>query len=98
VKIDHCASDCAAAFRAGVVDIEVQRHVSSLSLQANGGHSKGSAEIVMLRRRSDTLRWRLSRNRESHLRTCRDRWSSYPQIIHAPPQRYPQPPGSTRAV
>jgi hypothetical protein len=83
VKIDHSASYCAAAFQAGVIDIEVQRHVSSLSLQANGGHSKGSAEIAMLRRRSDTLRWRLRRtaNHIFALRTCRDRWSSYPQII-----------------
>jgi hypothetical protein len=32
VKIDHGASDCAAAFWAGVVDVEIQRHVSSLSL------------------------------------------------------------------
>ena len=32
VKIDHGESYCAAAFPAGVIDIEVQRHVSSLSL------------------------------------------------------------------
>jgi hypothetical protein len=90
VKIDHSESYCAAAFWAGVIDIEVQRHVSSLSLQANGGHSKGSAEIVMLRRRSDTLRWRLSRtaNQNFAARVCRDRLSSYPQVIPRPPRRH----------
>ena len=42
MSIDDSASDCAAACRADLIDNEVQRHVSSLSLQANGGHSKGS--------------------------------------------------------
>ena len=90
VKIDDSESYGAAAFWAGVTDSEVQRHVSSLSLQANGGHSKGSAKIVMLRRRSDTLRWRLSRtgNYNFAVRICRDRWSSYPQIIHTPPRQH----------
>ena len=50
VKIDDSVSYCAAACWADVIDSEV--HVGSLSLQANGGHSKGSAKIVKLRRRT----------------------------------------------
>lgn len=46
VKIDDSASYWFAAFRADVIDNEVQSHVSSLSLLANGGHSKGSGKIV----------------------------------------------------
>jgi hypothetical protein len=42
MNIDDGASYRAAACWAGDIDNEVQRHVSSLSLWANGGHSKGS--------------------------------------------------------
>jgi hypothetical protein len=58
VKIDDSVSYGAAACWAGVIDNEI--HVNFLSLWANGGHSKGSAKIVMLRERTDTLRWHLN--------------------------------------
>jgi hypothetical protein len=45
VTIDDSPSYCAAACWTDGIDVEVQRHVSSLSLKANGGHSKGSAEV-----------------------------------------------------
>jgi hypothetical protein len=48
VKIDDSVSYCAAACWAGVIEDEVQSPVNSLSLYSNGGHSKGSAKIVML--------------------------------------------------
>ena len=44
VNVDDSASYCAAACWADDIDNEVQRHVSSLSLQENGGHSKGSTK------------------------------------------------------
>ena len=50
VKIDDSVSYSAAACWAGVIDNEI--HVNFLSLWANGGHSKGSAKIVMLRGRT----------------------------------------------
>ena len=61
VKIDDSVSYCAAASWAGVIDNEVQWHVDSLSLWANGVPSRGSAKILMLRGRSDALRWRPGR-------------------------------------
>jgi hypothetical protein len=61
VKIDDSVPYCAAACRAGIIDNEVQRHVSSLSLWANGEPlSKGSEKMVMLRGRTDALQWRLN--------------------------------------
>jgi|SRR5450631_1733294 hypothetical protein len=36
MKIDDSVPYCAAACRAGIIDNEIQRHVSSLSLWANG--------------------------------------------------------------
>jgi hypothetical protein len=90
VKIDYSASYRAAACWADVIHSEVQRHVSSLSLKANGGPSKGSLKIMMLRGRTDTLQWRLSGTQYCNfaVRICRDRG----QVIHRYPQRYPQPP------
>jgi hypothetical protein len=44
MNIDDSASYCAAACWADDIDNEVQRHVNSLSLWANGGHSKGSGK------------------------------------------------------
>jgi hypothetical protein len=44
MNIDDSASYCAAACWADDIDNEVQGHVSFLSLQANGGHSKGSGK------------------------------------------------------
>jgi hypothetical protein len=87
VKIDDGVSYSTAACRAGVIDSEV--HVGSLSLEANGGPSRGSAKIVMLRGRSGALRWRLNRTTESGLcrAICRDRRArlstDYPQISTA---------------
>jgi hypothetical protein len=49
MTIDDSASYCATARWADVIDNEVQTHVSSLSLQANGGHSKGSAKVYIAR-------------------------------------------------
>jgi hypothetical protein len=49
VTIDDSPSYCAAACWADDIDTEVQRHVSFLSLKANGGHSKGSAEVEVAR-------------------------------------------------
>jgi hypothetical protein len=107
VKIDHSESYCAAAFWAGVIDIEVQRHVSSLSLQANGGHSKGSAKIVMLRRRSDTLRWRLSRTaNQNFARASLSRpFVKLSTDIHSPstdistaPRQHTRSPGPARGL
>src|SRR5450631_1320261 len=85
VKIDDSVSYAAAACCAGVIDNE--NHVNSLSLWANGGHSKGSAKIVMLRGRTDTLRWRLNRTKCSKLRPaiCRHLPVRYPQVIHRLP-------------
>jgi hypothetical protein len=78
VKIDDSLSYCAAAYWADVIDNEVQWHVGSLSLQAIGVPSRGSAKTVMLRGRSDTLQWRLDRTRIYNfaVQICRD------QVIH----------------
>ena len=78
VKIYDGVSYCAAAYWAGVIDNEDQWHVGSLSLQANGVPSRGPAKIVLLRGRSDALRWRLGRTRNCNfaVRICRD------QVIH----------------
>jgi hypothetical protein len=87
VKIDDGVSYGAAACRADVIDGEV--HVRFLSLQANGGPSRGSAKIVMLLERSGALPWRLNRTTESrpYRAICRDlraRLSTdYPQISTA---------------
>jgi hypothetical protein len=45
-----------------------------------GGHSKGSAKIVMLRGRTDALRWRLNRTEYFNfaVRICRDPLVNYP--------------------
>jgi hypothetical protein len=76
VKTDDGASYRAAACWADAIDNEVQRHGSFLSLQANGGPSRESAKIVLLRGRSGALRWRLSRTQNCNfaMRICRDRW------------------------
>ena len=78
VKIDDGVSYCVAACWAGGIDNEDQWHVGSLSLQANGVPSRGPAKIVMLRERSDALRWRLGRTRNCNfaVQICRD------QVIH----------------
>ena len=85
VKIDDSVSYAAAACWAGVIDNE--NHVNSLSLWANGGHSKGSAKIVMLRGRTDTLRWRLDRTEYAKLcpAICRHLRGRLPQVIHRLP-------------
>jgi hypothetical protein len=49
VTIDDSPSYCVAACWADDIDNEVQRHVNSLSLKANGGHSKGSAKVYIAR-------------------------------------------------
>jgi hypothetical protein len=85
VKIDDSVSYCAAACWAGVLDNEI--HVSSLSLQANGGRSKGSAKDVMSRGRTDALRWRLnSTDPNTATLPCEfveTRWVKYPQLSTA---------------
>jgi hypothetical protein len=63
VKIDDGMPYRFSAFWADVIDDKVQRHVSSLSLWANGGRSKGSGKIVMVWGRTDALRWRLNPKR-----------------------------------
>ena len=85
VKIDDSVSYGAAACWAGVIDNEI--HVNFLSLWANGGHSKGSAKIVMLRGRTDTLRWHLNRTEQSKLcpAICRHLRVRYSQVIHRLP-------------
>jgi len=85
VKIDDSVPYGAAACWAGVIDNEI--HLNFLSLWANGGHSKGSAKIVMLRGRTDTLRWHLNRTEYCKLcpAICRRFWGRYPQIIHRLP-------------
>src|SRR5450631_3726057 len=90
VKIDDSVSYVAAACWADVIDNEI--HVNFLSLWANGGLSKGSAKIVMLRGRTDTLRWHLNRSQYSKLRPaiCRHLRVRYPQVIHR------LPPAQTR--
>src|SRR5450631_1013965 len=87
VKIDDSVSYAAAACWAGVIDNE--NHINSLSLWANGGHSKGSAKIVMLRGRTDTLRWRLDRTEHRKTLSCNlstpsgQTSTSYPQVTPA---------------
>jgi hypothetical protein len=81
VKIDDSASYCAAACWADVIDNEVQRHVSSLSLQANGGHSKGSAEVDVARTH-ERLAMASQPNRILQPPPCEfveTRWVKYPQ-------------------
>jgi hypothetical protein len=81
VKIDDSASYCTAACWADVIDNEVQRHVSSLSLQANGGHSKGSAEVGVVRTHgrfamASQPNWILQPPPCEFVETC---WVKYPQ-------------------
>src|ERR1019366_5772351 len=68
VKIDDSASYCAAACWGDVIDNEVQRHVSSLSLQANGGPSKGSAKDCDVAR---TRRLAMAPQSDRVLQLCR---------------------------
>jgi hypothetical protein len=82
VKIDDGVSYYAAACWAGAIDNEI--HVNFLSLWANGGHSKGSVKIVMLRGRTDTLRWHLNRAQQLKLcpAICRHLRVRYLQVVH----------------
>jgi hypothetical protein len=67
-------------------DNEVQRHVSSLSLQPNGGHSKGSTK--MLRGCRDALRWRLKELGTATLPCAfvKAGWVKYPQHPQSNPR------------
>ena len=74
MKVDDGASYCATACWADVIDNEVQRHVSSLSLQANGGPSKGSAKDCDVARTHGRLAMAPQSNRYCNfaVRICRD--------------------------
>jgi hypothetical protein len=76
---------CAAACWAGVIDNEV--HVSSLSLQANGGRSKGSAKDCDVARMHGRLAMASQLNRPEYcnfaVRICRDPLVKYPQLFTA---------------
>ena len=94
MNIDDSTSYRAAARWAGVVDNEVQRHVSSLSLWANGGHSKGSGKDCDDARTRG--RFAMASQPESDIATlpCRfveARWVKYPQYPRYPHLGYPQP-------
>ena len=87
VKIDDSESYGAAAFWAGVTDSEVQRHVSSLSLQANGGRSKGSAKDCDVARMHGRLAMASQLNRPEYcnfaVRICRDPLGQISPVIHS---------------
>jgi hypothetical protein len=85
MNIDDSASYCAAACWADDIDNEVQRHVNSLSLKANGGHSKGSAKVYIAR----TLeRLAMASQPNARLELCRADLSrpvgSNIPVIHSP--------------
>ena len=68
MNIDDSASYCADACWADDIDNEVQGHVSFLSLEGERRDTqKGPLKIVMLRGRTDALRWRLNPNRRCNL-------------------------------
>lgn len=85
VKIDESVSYCVAACWAGVIDNEV--HVSSLSLQANGGRSKGSAKDYDVARMHGRLAMAPQLNRpDTATLPCEfveTRWVKYPQLSTA---------------
>ena len=85
VKIDESVSYCAAACWAGVIDIEV--HVSSLSLQANEGRSKGSAKECDVARMHGRLAMASQLNRPEYcnfaVRICRDPLGQISPVIHS---------------
>jgi len=85
MKIDERVSYCAAACWAGVIDNEV--HVSSLSLQANGGRSKGSAKDCDVARMHGRLAMASQLNRPEYcsfaVRICRDALSQISLVIHS---------------
>src|ERR1017187_4810718 len=74
MKVDDGASYWFAAFWADVIDNEIQGHVSSLSLWANGGHSKGSAKDCDVARTHGRLAMAPQSNRYCNfaVRICRD--------------------------
>ena len=85
VKIDESVSYCAAACWAGVIDNEV--HVSFLSLEANGGRSKGSAKDCDVARMHGRLAMASQLNRPEYcnfaVRICRDPLGQISPVIHS---------------
>jgi hypothetical protein len=85
VKIDDGVSYGAAACRAGVIDGEV--HVGSPSLQANAGHSKGSAKDCDVARMHGRLAMASQLNRLEYcnfaVRICRDPLCKISPVIHS---------------